>query len=396
MIVKNEAATLPRCLQSVQGWVDEMVVLDTGSTDETIAIAQALGAKVQTFPWSNDFAAARNQALKFVEGDWVLVLDADEVLVPEIKPQLHQAIQQPDYLVINLMREEVGAQQSPFSMVSRLFRRHPEIHFSRPYHALIDDSVAALQAREPRWQIGYVPAVAIRHDGYHPEAIAQGNKQARAQAAMESFLAQHPQDAYVCSKLGALYVQMGQTQAGLALLQRGLSTQPQDPGTRYELHYHLGTTYGALGETAVAQQHYQAALQQPLPDLLKMGASNNWANLRLAQGDLEGARRAYERLVKLHPTLAIAHYNLGLTLKAMGDLPGAIAAYEQAIQLNPHAAEAHQNLGVALLKQGQLAASLEAFRQAIALHEHQNPTEAQRLRQGLQELGLSIDGGTPT
>jgi tetratricopeptide (TPR) repeat protein len=80
----------------------------------------------------------------------------------------------------------------------------------------------------------------------------------------------------------------------------------------------------------------------------------------------------------------------------MGDLPGAIAAYEQAIQLNPHAAEAHQNLGVALLKQGQLAASLEAFRQAIALHEHQNPTEAQRLRQGLQELGLSIDGGTPT
>ena len=389
MIVKNEAATLPRCLQSVQGWVDEMVVLDTGSTDDTIAVAQGFGAKVPTFTWCNDFAAARNEALKFVQGDWVLVLDADEVLVSEVGHHLQQAIQNPNYLVVNLVREEVGAQQSPYSLMSRLFRRHPEIQFSRPYHALIDDSVAVLQAREPHWQIGYLPTVAIRHDGYQPEAIAQGNKQQRAQAAMESFLAQNPQDAYVCSKLGALYVQMGRTQEGLALLQRGLKTQPRDAATIYELHYHLGTTYGAMGETAVAQEHYRVALQQDLPDLLKIGAYNNWANLQLTQGHLAEAQRGYERLVVVQPNLAIAHYNLGLTLKAMGKLPEAIAAYQQSIQLNPNYAEAYQNLAVAFLKRGQFAESLDAFGRAIALHEQHNPTEAQRLRQGLEDLGLS-------
>ena len=391
MIVKNEAATLPRCLGSVQGWVDEIVVLDTGSTDDTITIAEGWGAQVPTFRWCDDFAVARNEALKAVQGDWVLVLDADEVLVPEIGPQLRQAIDQPDYLVINLMREEVGAQQSPYSLMSRLFRRHPDIYFARPYHALIDDSVAALRERESHWQIGYLPDVAIRHDGYQPEAIAQGHKQQRAQAAMESFLAQNPQDAYVCSKLGALYVQMGRPQEGVALLQRGLSTQPQDAATLYELHYHLGTTFGALGQTAVAQQHYQVALQQSLPDLLKIGAYNNWANLLLAQGNLAEARRWYERLVKIQPTLALAHYNLGLTLRAMGDLPGAIAAYQQALQLNPNHAEAYQNLGVALLKQGQLVESWEAFGRAIDLHERHNPTEAERLRQGLRDLGLPIN-----
>ncbi|NEQ17165.1 MAG: glycosyltransferase family 2 protein, partial [Moorea sp. SIO3E2] len=77
MIVKDEEESLPQCLSSVKDVVDEMVVLDTGSTDRTIEVAQSYGARVYQFEWCNDFAAARNQALKYVQGEWVLVLDAD-------------------------------------------------------------------------------------------------------------------------------------------------------------------------------------------------------------------------------------------------------------------------------------------------------------------------------
>ncbi|MBP5974452.1 glycosyltransferase family 2 protein, partial [Brasilonema sp. CT11] len=80
MIVKNEEATLSKCLGSVKNVVDEMVVLDTGSTDSTPQIAEKFGAKVHHFEWCNDFSAARNEALKYVTGDWILVLDADETL----------------------------------------------------------------------------------------------------------------------------------------------------------------------------------------------------------------------------------------------------------------------------------------------------------------------------
>lgn len=84
MIVKNEADALGDCLKSVQDLVGEIAILDTGSTDETVAIAKEFGATVGHFDWNQDFAAARNEALKLVTKEWVLVLDADETLNPKV------------------------------------------------------------------------------------------------------------------------------------------------------------------------------------------------------------------------------------------------------------------------------------------------------------------------
>ena len=81
MIVKNEGHNLHRCLQSVQGFVNQIIVVDTGSEDNTVEIARSYGAEVHFFEWCDDFAAARNHSLSFATGDWILVLDADEKLV---------------------------------------------------------------------------------------------------------------------------------------------------------------------------------------------------------------------------------------------------------------------------------------------------------------------------
>jgi glycosyltransferase involved in cell wall biosynthesis len=391
MIVRNEADKLPRCLSSVQGIVNETIVVDTGSTDQTTEIAQSFGAQVYHYLWNNNFSAARNESLKYAEGEWILVLDADEVLNPAIVPAMQEVMQREQALVINLMRQEIGAVQSPYSLMSRLFRNHFGIRFSRPYHSMIDDSVARLLQREPTWKILNLPEVAIFHDGYEPGAIATQNKLQKAKDTMEGYLATHPDDAYVCAKLGALYNDMGETTKGVALLERGLrSAQPtaEDAPILYELHYHLGIAYSRMKNLVKAESHYITATQQPILNRLKVGAYNNLGGLLKAKGDLSGARMNYELVTKIDPTLAIGHYNLGMTFKEMGVMPDAIDHYKQAIALNPTYAEAYQNLGVTLLKVGAVQESQEAFRQAIALYQEQNPEEGMRLQQGLTQMGL--------
>ena len=76
MIVKNEEAHLAGCLGSVADLVDEIVVVDTGSTDATAAVASRFGARVYPFHWVDSFAAARNESLRHARGDWIFWLDA--------------------------------------------------------------------------------------------------------------------------------------------------------------------------------------------------------------------------------------------------------------------------------------------------------------------------------
>lgn len=388
-IVKNEEDALPKCLESVKDVVDEMVIMDTGSTDRTVEIAQQFGAKVPCFKWCNNFSIARNEALNFVEGEWVLVLDADEVLTAQIVPQIWQAIEDKNTLAINLIRQEVGAAQSPYSLVSRLFRNHKAVKFSRPYHSLIDDSVAELLKTESHWKIVDLNDVAILHYGYRPQAIAALDKYERARKAMEGFLAENPNDPYVCSKLGALYLGVGREKEGLKLLKRGLKSNKAESHLLFELHYHLANVYSRKGKLESAFKHYQTAIEQPILPQLKLGAYNNLGSLLQRSGDLLNAKKAYEFTIKIDSRFAVGYYNLGMTFKALGNFQEAISAYRKAIQINPEYAFAYQNLGVVLLKTGNFGESLEAFKKAIALHDSQNPQEAQRLRQELQALGMS-------
>jgi tetratricopeptide (TPR) repeat protein len=390
MIVKDEAANLPRCLNSVRAVVDEILVLDTGSTDATVAIAQEFNAQVHHFPWNDDFSAARNESLKYATGDWILVLDADEALATAIVPLLQQAMQHENYLVVNLLRQEIGATQSPYSLVSRLFRRHPDICFTRPYHAMVDDSVAQLMQREPQWQVVDLPEVAILHYGYEPGAIASRDKFQKARMTMERFLVAHPGEPYVCSKLGALYVEMGKVEHGISLLERGLQAPKLDAPVLYELHYHLGIAYNRLKQADQAEKHYRAAVEQPILERLKLGAYNNLGNLLQAKSEFQAAKTVYEAALEADPDFTIGYYNLGMTLKAMGQLQEAIAQYQQAIRRNPDYAEALQNLGVVLLKLGRVDESMAAFQRAIVLYERQCSGEATRLRQGLQQMGFRV------
>jgi tetratricopeptide (TPR) repeat protein len=391
IIVKNEAKNLSNCLQSVQNFVDEIILIDTGSTDNTKEIAQSFGAKIYNYLWQDDFAQARNYALEYVTTEWVLVLDADEVLNPSVIPHFQEAISQKYALVVNLIREEIGSLSSPYSQLSRLFRRHPDIKFSRPYHALIDDAVLELQKKETHWQIIDLPEVAIQHYGYQPDIIASRNKTQRALKAMESYYSQNPNDAYVCSKLGALYIDLGEVKKGLKLLKTGLKSNLASTATIFELHYHLANTLVEQKQWETAIKHYQKAIELPILGKLKLGAYLNFGSVCYHGKDYENALKLYKACVAIEPNFAIAYYNLGLTYKALGRNFKAIDAYQNAIQFNPNYPWSYQNLAVLLFKRGEIEDSIKAFQQAYNLHLTQNPKLAQQLQQELTNIGIIIN-----
>ena len=367
MIVRDEAAQIEDCLRSVQGFADELVVVDTGSSDDTVVRARALGARVEQIPWPGDFAPARNQALQWVSGDWVLVLDADERLRPEAWAPLRALMAQPDVLLINLLRHERGAVQSPYSNVSRLFRRHPAIQWSRAYHSMVDDSVAELLQREPHWRIADCPEPALLHDGYRPELLAQGNKAQRLRAAMEAELERRPGDPYACAKLGSLEVAEGQRERGIALLEQGLEHCPASAHPeRYELLLHLALAQGPE-QASAAEALYRQALELPLAPRLTLAARLNLAALLLERGAAEEAERLCQRAAAVAPEIGLGWYNLGLIRRRQGNLAGALEAYREARRVQPEHPETHQNLAVAQLLGGDIEGARASFRQAITL-----------------------------
>ena len=382
MIVRDEASQIEDCLRSVQGFVDEMVVVDTGSTDNTVALAEAMGARVERIAWPGDFAPARNQALAWVSGDWVLVLDADERLRPEAMAPLRALMAQPDVLLINLLRHERGAVQSPYSNVSRLFRRHPAIRWSRAYHSMVDDSVAELLQQESHWRIADCPEPALLHDGYRPELLAQGNKPQRLRQAMEAELLERPGDPYACAKLGSLEVAEGNLERGVALLRQGLAQcSAEAHPERYELLLHLALAE-ALRDPDAAAALYRDALALPLAPRLSLAARLNLAALLLQQGQAQEAEALCQQATATAPEISLGWYNLGLIRRRLGDIAGALEAYSEARRLQPEHPETHQNLAVALLLGGDIDGARSSFRQAIALLNQQGrSSDAALLRQ---------------
>jgi GT2 family glycosyltransferase/acetyltransferase-like isoleucine patch superfamily enzyme/2-polyprenyl-3-methyl-5-hydroxy-6-metoxy-1,4-benzoquinol methylase/Flp pilus assembly protein TadD/glycosyltransferase involved in cell wall biosynthesis len=162
MIVKNEEKHLVRCLRSVRDGVDEIIVVDTGSTDKTVDIAKVFGAKLFHFPWTGNFSDARNQSLAHATGDWILVLDADEVIaarhLDELKALIRKRTPTPVSYSIDTRNytnntscigwtpkdgqysEEAGAGWIISGKV-RLLPRRKDVFFINPVHELVEDSL---------------------------------------------------------------------------------------------------------------------------------------------------------------------------------------------------------------------------------------------------------------
>ena len=140
-IVKNEAHNLPKSLDSLKSQVDEIVIVDTGSTDNTIEIAESYGAKVLTSPWNNDFSTPRNLALDNATGDWIIFLDADEYFAKESTIYLRKIIekaakQDKNGVLVNLVNIDVdsGNRVLDTTFVLRAYKKEKGLHYVGRIH----------------------------------------------------------------------------------------------------------------------------------------------------------------------------------------------------------------------------------------------------------------------
>ena len=231
MIVKDEQEMLPRCLAAVREAVDEIVVVDTGSSDATIEIARSFGARVIERPWTGSFAEARNASFEAASGDWLLYLDADEVLVAEDAPLLRELTgrtwREAFYLVETHHTGELGDGTATTHNALRVFRNRPEYRFEGRLHEQIAHRLPAglperLEASRVR----------VEHFGYLGEVRDAKEKSRRNIALLREQIAETGPTPFHCFNLGSELAAAGDAAAAREQFSAAWELLAADPGRR--------------------------------------------------------------------------------------------------------------------------------------------------------------------
>lgn len=342
MIVKNEEAHLANCLRSVTDVCDELIVVDTGSTDRTVEIATEFGATVFEFTWIDDFSAARNYALEQSRCEWNLVLDADEVLDPESIPALRAFLAQPPAIgrlqIISRFVQD-GEVRFARDSISRLLPR--EVRFSGRVHEQVVSSLERIDT-----------GIQVHHEGYF-----QTNKSDRNIPLLFKELESKPNDLYLLQHIAKEYRLTGQYDQADPYYARAyeLATRSESffPNFVVDYLYNLKSR-GDLERAVQVLGDQQEALYgfadfQFVAGLLLM----DWV-YKTGQADLLPLiEQAYLAALEIGETSAYdsvlgtgsfyAAYNLGVYYEVLGQTETAKAYYHQAVEWGYQPAQARLN-----------------------------------------------------
>jgi len=363
MIVKNEERFLEQCLRSIADVVDEINVVDTGSTDRTVDIARQFGARVEHRPWCNDFAWARNESLKMATKRWIFQLDADEELLPESKSALLLLKNAPAYNMgvwlrcVNASDKYRGGGNVSHAIV-RLFPNNERIRFRGAIHEFpsLDDAPVGLP--------GVTAPIKILHHGYLSEVVNDRGKFARNLEIVEASIERDPEEAFHWYNLG-MTAHLGGDQ------DRGIEG--------FERMWQLCKEHGMRAFTPNGLQ--------TLADIYTEHKNEPEKGLHYALECLQ-----------LSPRYANAHFAAGKALVALGRLEEAREMYRCAIADGEHVAKqyvvddevpawkAQCEIGGTYVAQGEDALALEWFDRGLANRPKVQPLRMNRAA-ALERLG---------
>ncbi|OOM78463.1 glycosyltransferase [Clostridium sp. BL-8] len=204
MIVKDEEEYLPKCLDSINDIVDEIVIVDTGSADKTVEIAKNFGAKVYYFKWNNNFSEARNESLKYATKDWIFILDADDELTMESKENFKMLINSEldekaiyhfetlSYYGSSIEKDNIAVNLNP-----RLFKNNRGIHYEGEVHNQLISSEGDYNA--------VCKEIKIYHYGYIDKRIASKDKRNRNIYILNEQIKKNPNNGFAYFNLGNEY-----------------------------------------------------------------------------------------------------------------------------------------------------------------------------------------------
>ena len=257
MICRDNAGTIEACLDSIRPWVDEMVVVDTGSKDDTPELARACGAQLHHFPWCDDFAAARNESLKHARGDWVFWMDSDDTIDPENGRKLRElaaGASDPSTLGYVMQVHCPGAGEDGKTEVTvvdhvKLFRNRPDLRFEGRIHEQALTLFAEAVRRRPD-----------DRDALHARCqfLFEQGPPDEAECALRDLADRFPDDAAARHNLGSLYLQTGRYDEAIQAYRESIRLRPDHVPT----HIQLGHALQAAGRTAEAAASWQEALRR--------------------------------------------------------------------------------------------------------------------------------------
>ncbi|MCM3628005.1 glycosyltransferase [Paenibacillus glycanilyticus] len=377
MIVRDEELFLPSCLASAAPYCSEIIVADTGSTDRTTAIAEAYGAKVLRIGWRDDFAEARNASIERASQPWILVLDADERLLPLPMEEWRRLLAAKDchgYLITVRSRlDGRNGDEEITDAVCRLFRSDPRIRFAGAIHEETAAAVAACGAGALR-----EAPVEVLHEGYRNAVMLKRRKNERNERILLAALRRDPDNPMLQYAMGTEYFTYGSWEQAVRWLEPVLRGQLEVAGGGEEAGYlsdvwlKLVHALRALGRLEEAEHYARSGLMRygDFPDLHEACAV-----VQLEMDRPVDAAQSLKTALLAGP--APVHYSSASgsggfrTLYAAGyaaersyDWAYAAEAYAAALALNP----AYRPAWERLLMLGALDASLRGFWAAAADH----------------------------
>lgn len=358
MIVRNEGANLRRCLESVRPAVDAIAIVDTGSQDDTVAIARSFGAMVESIEWPDSFAEARNRSLKLVETEWVLWLDADEWFVDGHARFVHDAVQDGQAFGFLMVRRDLfpGGGHSEQQML-RLWRHHPNRRFRGAIHEHIplDDLASAHPGKVLK-----TAEIAFWHDGYSAELSLE--KARRNLPLLRREIAEGAESMYYEFELAQTLKSLGEQEGHtleIALADRLISMRDRDEPPDNTVALFLMRYLADLADAGLRDERTEWLLRLGrgwFPD--HPGVRSAVAQVEIRRGQIRTAfddlreveRMAetgeYDRLTSTHPAILgeALSTNLALVAHQLGKRDVARKHYERLLQFDPNHPIARQNL----------------------------------------------------
>lgn len=368
MIVRDNEQIIRPCLESIRPWVDEMIVVDTGSTDRTPEICKDLGARVYHFPWCDSFAAARNESLKYANGEWIFWMDSDDTIDENNGRKLRALVEGPHdprvfAYILQTHCPGSGADDGEHTTIVdqvKLLRNRSDLRFDFRLHEQILPSIRRAGGELAWTNIFVVQA----HADHSPDGLQ--HKLERDLRILDKDLAERPEHAFVMFNLGMTYADANQHDTAIDYLKRCLAASGTHDSHVRKAHALLIGSLMQAGRFDEAFETCQSGLRVYPADpelLFREGA------LHLHFGRLNEAERSYRTVLEQPPQERffssvvsrlnghLARQNLAIVYEQLGDFARAETEWRAILAEKPCFRTAWRGLGHVLVEQNRIDAA---------------------------------------
>ena len=388
MITKNEENYLEQCLDSAKEIADEIIIVDTGSTDKTKEIAKKFNFKEKIkffdFKWGDDFSAARNESLKHATKDWILIMDADELIEKGDLEKIKEIIKDDenegflflqknysnDDKVAGFINETHRKDNKIYegwygSFIVRLFRNHKDYKFEGTVHELIEPSIESKTGKIA------LANISLHHYGNADQKIVDKKRKFYLELCKKK--AETNPNAHSYYELGVLYKENNDFENAIKSLKKSVELDSKHRLAFFEL--------GILNEQ---KENYDDAINYYIKSLRIKNDSEIYQNLGvcyLKKGNLKDAYANLTKAMILNPNKYTIYNSLGAVLEKSGNYNSAAQMLEIATKLNPKNTIGFYNLGIALDKKGDFENAIKAYEKAIELGHNKKDDIKRRINE---------------